>query len=70
MSVLLGTSVGARANTSGSSLTRVDAFDTFNRKYGVLTDKGTYEVPAAWQAGLSNGCQIGEIVGLFGECFW
>jgi len=41
------------------------AFDTFNRKYGELTDKGTYEVPAAWQAGLSNGCQIGEILGLF-----
>ncbi|KAK1922404.1 putative MFS alpha-glucoside transporter [Papiliotrema laurentii] len=41
------------------------ALDTFNRKYGVLTDKGTYEVPAPWQAGLSNGVQCGEIIGLF-----
>lgn len=31
----------------------------------MLTDKGTYEVPAPWQAGLSNGVQCGEIIGLF-----
>jgi SP family general alpha glucoside:H+ symporter-like MFS transporter len=30
------------------------AFPQFNKKYGVLTDKGTYEIPAPWQAGLSN----------------
>ena len=41
------------------------AFDTFNRKYGELTSEGTYEVPASWQAGLSNGVQCGEIIGLF-----
>ncbi|OAA37142.1 Sugar/inositol transporter [Beauveria brongniartii RCEF 3172] len=43
------------------------AFPQFNKKYGELTDpvKGTYEVPARWQAGLSNGAQVGEIIGLF-----
>ncbi|KAF7592110.1 hypothetical protein BBP40_000658 [Aspergillus hancockii] len=30
------------------------AFDQFNRKYGELTSDGKYEVPARWQAGLSN----------------
>ncbi|RCI14146.1 hypothetical protein L249_6059 [Ophiocordyceps polyrhachis-furcata BCC 54312] len=41
------------------------AFPQFKRKYGVLLDDGTYEVPASWQAGLSNGAQVGEILGLF-----
>ncbi|PKY01491.1 putative transporter [Aspergillus campestris IBT 28561] len=41
------------------------AFDQFNRKYGELTSKGEYEVPARWQAGLSNGAYVGEIIGLF-----
>ena len=41
------------------------AFPPFNRKYGVLGDDGTYQVPAAWQSGLSNGAQCGEIIGLF-----
>ncbi|KAE8373562.1 general substrate transporter [Aspergillus bertholletiae] len=41
------------------------AFDQFNRKYGELTAKGEYEVPARWQAGLSNGAYVGEIIGLF-----
>lgn len=46
-------------------LTNSDANDAFNRKYGELTAAGTYEVPARWQAGLSNGVQCGEIIGLF-----
>jgi SP family general alpha glucoside:H+ symporter-like MFS transporter len=41
------------------------AFPPFNRKYGVLGDDGKYQVPAAWQSGLSNGAQCGEIIGLF-----
>ncbi|KAK3711381.1 hypothetical protein LTR37_009761 [Vermiconidia calcicola] len=41
------------------------AFPPFNEKYGVLTDDGSYQVPAPWQAGLSNGAQVGEIIGLF-----
>ncbi|KAH7320284.1 general substrate transporter [Stachybotrys elegans] len=41
------------------------AFPEFNRKYGVLGEDGEYEVPAAWQAGLSNGVYVGEIIGLY-----
>ncbi|KAM0242110.1 hypothetical protein ACHAP5_007430 [Fusarium lateritium] len=41
------------------------AFPQFNKKYGVLGDNGEYQVPAAWQAGLSNGAHCGEIIGLF-----
>ncbi|KAF2724062.1 putative MFS alpha-glucoside transporter [Polychaeton citri CBS 116435] len=41
------------------------AFPQFNKKYGVQLPDGTYEVPAKWQAGLSNGANVGEIIGLF-----
>ncbi|KEZ45748.1 hypothetical protein SAPIO_CDS1546 [Scedosporium apiospermum] len=43
------------------------AFDQFNRKYGEQLPDGTYQVPARWQAGLSNpkGANVGEILGLF-----
>ncbi|KAK5077351.1 hypothetical protein LTR64_005168 [Lithohypha guttulata] len=41
------------------------AFPPFNRKYGELQSDGTYQVPAAWQAGISNGAQCGQIIGLF-----
>ncbi|KXG53002.1 Major facilitator superfamily domain, general substrate transporter [Penicillium griseofulvum] len=40
------------------------AFPQFTRKYGELTADGSYQVPAAWQAGLSNGAYCGEIIGL------
>ncbi|ROV92477.1 hypothetical protein VSDG_06665 [Cytospora chrysosperma] len=40
------------------------AFDQFNRKYGVQLPDGTYQVTAAWQAGLSNGANVGELIGL------
>ncbi|CAI7607861.1 unnamed protein product [Penicillium viridicatum] len=40
------------------------AFPQFTKKYGVLTSDGSYQVPAAWQAGLSNGAYCGEIIGL------
>ncbi|KAJ5907605.1 hypothetical protein N7495_000287 [Penicillium taxi] len=40
------------------------AFPQFNRKYGTLSTDGTYQVSAAWQAGLSNGAYVGEIIGL------
>jgi SP family general alpha glucoside:H+ symporter-like MFS transporter len=40
------------------------AYPTFQKKYGVLTTKGTYQVPAPWQAGLSNAARVGEIIGL------
>ncbi|CEL01397.1 Putative Alpha-glucoside permease [Aspergillus calidoustus] len=40
------------------------AFDQFNRKYGEISTDGSYQVPARWQAGLSNGAYVGEIIGL------
>ncbi|RBR25253.1 uncharacterized protein FIESC28_01988 [Fusarium coffeatum] len=41
------------------------AFPQWNRKYGTLQPDGTYQVSAAWQAGLSNGANVGSIIGLF-----
>lgn len=40
-------------------------FPQFKRKYGEMLPNGTYEIPAPWQAGLSNGVIVGEIIGLF-----
>ena len=40
------------------------ALPQFAQKYGEKTSAGTYSVTAAWQAGLSNGAQVGEIIGL------
>ena len=40
------------------------AMPQFNRKYGELQADGSYQVSAAWQAGLSNGAVVGEIIGL------
>lgn len=41
-------------------------FPQFNKKYGeYVPSDGTYQVPARWQAGLSNGANCGEIIGLF-----
>ncbi|ERS98354.1 uncharacterized protein SPSK_06142 [Sporothrix schenckii 1099-18] len=40
------------------------AFDQFNRKYGTQLADGTYQVSAAWQSGLSNGANCGELIGL------
>jgi MFS transporter, SP family, general alpha glucoside:H+ symporter len=41
------------------------SFPVFNQKYGEKLADGTYQVPAPWQAGLSNGANVGEIIGLF-----
>ncbi|KAM0234723.1 hypothetical protein ACHAPO_006087 [Fusarium lateritium] len=41
------------------------AFPQWNKKYGTLQPDGTYQVSAAWQAGLSNGANVGSIIGLF-----
>lgn len=40
------------------------AFPQFNRKYGEQLPNGSYQVPARWQSGLSNGANVGEIIGL------
>ncbi|KAJ6587619.1 MFS transporter [Mycena vulgaris] len=41
------------------------AFPKFNEKYGEQLADGTFQVPARWQSGLSNGANVGEIIGLF-----
>ena len=48
-------------------LANLYAFPTFNKRYGSPTSDPTnpYQIPAPWQAGLSNGANIGEILGLF-----
>lgn len=40
-------------------------FQAFNQKFGVQQPDGSWQIPAAWQAGLSNGANCGEIIGLF-----
>jgi SP family general alpha glucoside:H+ symporter-like MFS transporter len=40
------------------------AFPQFNRKYGEQLSNGEWEVTAPWQAGLSNGANVGELIGL------
>lgn len=39
-------------------------FPQFKKKYGQQLSDGTYEISAPWQAGLSNGVVVGEIIGL------
>jgi SP family general alpha glucoside:H+ symporter-like MFS transporter len=41
------------------------AFPAFAERYGEEQPDGTYQITAAWQAGLSNGANVGEILGLF-----
>lgn len=43
-------------------LTLSDAMPQFRKKYGEQLPDGTYQVTAPWQAGLSNGAVVGEIV--------
>lgn len=40
-------------------------FPRFKEKYGQQLPNGTWEIPAPWQAGLQNGSQVGQIIGLF-----
>lgn len=48
-----------------SLINNLYASQTFNERYGVQLPDGSYQVTAAWQAGLSNGANCGEIIGLF-----
>ncbi|KAK5467583.1 hypothetical protein LTS15_000556 [Exophiala xenobiotica] len=41
------------------------AFPQFQRKYGEQLPDGSWQIPAPWQSGLSNGANVGEIIGLF-----
>lgn len=40
------------------------AYPAFSKKYGQLQSNGKYGLSAAWQSGLSNGTNIGAILGL------
>lgn len=40
-------------------------FPRFKQKYGEQLPNGDWEVTAPWQAGLQNGSQVGQIIGLF-----
>lgn len=40
------------------------AFPAFNYQFGYLQSDGRYGLSAAWQTGLANGAQVGEILGL------
>lgn len=40
------------------------AFPAFKQRFGKLQPNGSYQVTAPWQAGLSNGAHVGEIIGL------
>lgn len=54
---LLTHSLNPHLNTYLQPLTLLkDAFPEFKKKYGVLGSNGEYEIPAPWQAGLSNVC--------------
>jgi SP family general alpha glucoside:H+ symporter-like MFS transporter len=41
------------------------AFPIFRKSYGSLVPDHGYQVSPAWQAGLTNGATVGEILGLF-----
>ncbi|OCL12824.1 sugar transporter [Glonium stellatum] len=41
------------------------AFPSFKRNYGHLSPNGTYQIATSWQAALTNGALVGEIIGLF-----
>ncbi|KAL2849841.1 general substrate transporter [Aspergillus pseudoustus] len=40
------------------------AYPTFAKKFGIPMGDGTYQVTSAWQSGLQNGTQVGQIMGL------
>ena len=48
-------------------LANLYASPAFAKRYGYATGdpKSPYQIPARWQAGLSNGANVGEILGLF-----
>jgi len=45
-------------------ITAFFAFPAFQQRFGKLTTKGTYQVPADVQAGVSGGVSAGQIIGL------
>jgi MFS transporter, SP family, general alpha glucoside:H+ symporter len=62
-SVLLSTCIFMEAYDT-MLLGNLFAQPAFARRYGVRTPAGGYEIPSAWQSGLSNGGTCGQLVGL------
>lgn len=63
-SVLLSTAIimeGYDMKLIGS----LNAQPAFKRRYGEQLPDGDYQIPASWQAGLSNGATIGSLIGLY-----
>lgn len=46
-------------------LNNLYAYPAFKEKFGQRLPNGEHELTAAWQSGLSNGAQCGQILGLF-----
>lgn len=64
-SILLSTAI-AMEGYDVVLISSLYAFPAFTEKYGVPEKGGgSYQIPAPWQAGLSNGARVGEILGLF-----
>lgn len=40
------------------------AYPAFRNRFGVEQPNGTFQIPAAWQAGLGNGAAVGQFCGL------
>jgi MFS transporter, SP family, general alpha glucoside:H+ symporter len=64
-SVLFSTAI-AMEGYDLALISAFNAYPTFQRKFGHPSHKkpGTYQISAPWQAGLSNGARVGEILGL------
>jgi SP family general alpha glucoside:H+ symporter-like MFS transporter len=45
-------------------ITNLLAVPAFKQRFGEQLPDGSYEITAAWQAGLTNGAYVGEILGL------
>lgn len=53
----------------GKILGSLYAQPAFQKAYGNLQKNGSYQITAAWQAGLNNGSGVGGIVGLYSAGF-
>lgn len=62
-SILLSTSIVMVAYDT-ILLNSFYAYPSFQKKYGACNAKGKCQVPAKWQSGLSNGSNVGGIIGL------
>ncbi|KAJ5612905.1 sugar transporter [Penicillium lagena] len=62
-SVLLSTAIAMEGYDS-VLVNQFLAFPSFVKRYGTIGADGKPAISAAWQAGLSNGARVGEIMGL------